>query len=53
MAKTESSKYPTPYVSNPLIIPTPSRTPPPRGGGRSAAEVRAGARVFKIPTPYL
>jgi hypothetical protein len=54
----ESLKAPTPQVSNPLINPTPSVTPPSRGGtlggrgaGRSAAEVCAGTRVFKSPTP--
>jgi hypothetical protein len=50
----ESSKHPTPYVSNPLLNPTPSVTPPPRGGPGArarAAEVRAGTRVFKSPTP--
>jgi len=59
--RRESSKHPTPYVSNPgrrdpsLQESHPPRCPPvPLGGsgaGRSAAEVRAGTRVFKIPTP--
>ena len=40
----ESSKYPTPYVSNPLLNPTSLGVPPPR-------EASAGTRVFKSPTP--
>jgi hypothetical protein len=46
-APAESSKHPPPYVSNPLVNPTPSLTPPPRGG----APARAGARVSRFPTP--
>jgi len=36
-----------------LPIPPPPRCPRPLAGvpGRSAAEVRTGARVFKIPLP--
>ena len=39
----ESLKCPTPHVSHPLVCPRPPV--------RSAAEARAGARVFKIPPP--
>jgi hypothetical protein len=42
-------------MPHPLCSPPPCLPSPPRGGapaGRSAAEVRAGARVFKIsPLP--
>jgi hypothetical protein len=44
----ESSKYPTPYGSNPLINPIPSVSNPLVGGagaGRSAAEVREKERA--------
>ena len=41
LTPTESSKYPTPYVSNPLLNPTPLGVPPPRWGTRRGPERRS------------
>jgi len=43
-AVSESSKYPTPYVSNPLLNPTPLGVPPPRWGARRGPERSGGPR---------